>query len=257
MGSRTVILMGQDLAMTGNRTHADGTFKEKMDEIDVTNPGYMEVDAIGGGKVLTRDDFDRYRKWFEHMAKQWEHVTMVDATEGGALIHGSKVMTLKGAIRKYCKREYNVKWHIDRCKKLFEGENRKIGLKYFADSEKKLMEVKKKANEGIRHYEKMEKLINKSSVKDSELQKVLKKIKKVNNYMERDYMAATVIDSLMGVEYILRTSIYKIQDDRNSELADVAEQGKVLLYGVTVGADEIAELAKETIVAYAKEHAIE
>ena len=75
--------------------------------------------------------------------------------------------------------------------------------------------------------------------------------------MERDYMAATVIDSLMGVEYILRTSIYKIQDDRNSELADVAEQGKVLLYGVTVGADEIAELAKETIVAYAKEHARE
>ena len=56
----------------------------------------------------------------------------------------------------------------------------------------------------------------------------------------------------MGLEYILRTSIYKIQDDRNSELADVAEQGKVVLYGVTVGADEICEIAKETIIPYVK-----
>lgn len=257
MGAKTIILIGQDLAMTGNRTHADGTFQEKMDEIDIKNGGYFEVDSVDGGKVLTRDDFDRYRRWFEERAKEGHHVTMVDATEGGALIRGSKVMTLKKAVQKYCKTEFNVKWHIDHCKKIFTGENRKIALTYFADSEKKLSEVKKKAKEGIRYYERLEKLLRKSSVTDGELQKVLKKVKKINNYIEKDYMAETVMDSLMGLEYTLRSSIYKVQENRNDELQEVAQQGKVLLYGITVGADEIIEIANETIIPYAKEHAIE
>lgn len=257
MGAKTVILIGQDLALTGNRTHADGTFQDKMDEIDIEDGSYFEVEAIDGGKVLTRGDFDLYRKWFEDIVKTWSHVTMVDATEGGALIHGSKVMTLKKAIRKYCQREFNVKWHIDHCKKLFKGENQKIALTYFADSEKKLMEVKKKAKEGTRYYERLEKLIGKPSVTDNELQKVLKRIKKINNYMEKDYMAETVTDSLMGLEYIMRSSIYQVQEDRRDELQEVAQQGKLLLYGVAVAADEIAEIANETIIPYAKGHAIE
>lgn len=34
IGLKTIILVGQDLALTGNKTHADGTFEEKMPEID-------------------------------------------------------------------------------------------------------------------------------------------------------------------------------------------------------------------------------
>lgn len=257
MGARTIILIGQDLAMTGNRTHADGTFQDKMDEIDVSKGGYFEVDSVDGGKVWTRDDFDRYRKWFEECAKEWSHVTMIDATEGGALIRGSKVMKLKNAIRKYCKRDYNIKWHIDHCKKLFTGENRIIALTYFTESEKKLTEIKKKAKEGLRYYERLEKLLKKQNVTDGELQKVLKKIKKINNFMEKDYMAETIMDSLQGIEYTLRPSIYKVHEDRDSELRDVAEQGKVVLYGIVVGADEIAQLAQETIISYAEKNKIE
>lgn len=253
MGSRTVILIGQDLAMTGNRTHADGTFKDKMDEIDINSGQYFEVESIDGGKVLTRDDFDRYRKWFEEVAEKWQHVKMIDATEGGALIHGSKVMTLKGAIRKYCTKEFNVKWHINHTKKLFQShEEQEIALSYFKNADKKLLEVQKKAKEGLRYYEQLEKLINKKNCADAQLQKILKKIKKINNYMERDYMAETVIDSLSGLEYTLRPGIYKTYRDQKEELTDVAEQGKVMLYGLAVAAEEISELAKETVVKYAK-----
>lgn len=252
MGAKTIILVGQDLAMTGNRTHADGTFKDKMEEIDVNSDNYFEVESIDGGKVLTRDDFDRYRKWFEEYAKKWDYITMVDATEGGALIHGSKVMTLKKAIQKYCRKEFNVKWHIDHCKKIFTGEDRNIALDYFKNSEKKLTEVKKKAQEGIRYYERLEKLLKKPTISDQELQKVLKKIKKINNYMERDYMAETVMDSLIGIEYTLRPSIYRSHEDRNSELKDVAEQGKLLLAAITYASDEIKEMVSETIIPYAE-----
>ena len=36
LGLGTVIMVGQDLALTGNKTHADGTFKEKMEELDTS-----------------------------------------------------------------------------------------------------------------------------------------------------------------------------------------------------------------------------
>ena len=165
-------------------------------------------------------------------------------------------MTLKNAIKKFCRTEFNVKWHIDHTKKIFSGENRKIALDYFENSEKKLMEVKKRAKEGLNYYEKLEKMLKKSNVTDAQLQKVLKKIRKVNNYMEQDYMAETVMDSLLGIESTLRPNIYREQDEQKKELLDVAEQGKVMLFGIVVGADEIAEIAKKTIIPYAKEHAI-
>ncbi len=254
MGTKTVILVGQDLAMTGNRTHADGTFQAEMDQIDINSREYFEVDAIDGGKVLTRLDFDMYRKWFEDHFKQWNHVTVVDATEGGALIHGTKIMTLKKAIQKYCVHEFNVKWHIDRCKKLFVDEQRKVVLDYFINSVKKLEEVKKKANEGVHLYERLEKLAKKSTVSDQELGKILKKIKKMNHYMETDYMARTVMDSLDGLNFTLRPLAYQFQEDKRSELLDVADQGKVLLYAVAVAVDEISLIAEQTIVQYAKKH---
>ena len=99
-------------------------------------------------------------------------------------------------------------------------------------------------------------MLKKSNVTDAQLQKVLKKIRKVNNYMEQDYMAETVMDSLLGIESTLRPNIYREQDEQKKELLDVAEQGKVMLFGIVVGTDEIAEIAKKTIIPYAKEHAI-
>lgn len=252
MGAKTVILVGQDLAMTDNRTHADGTFQEKMDEIDIESGEYFEVEAVDGGKVLTRGDLKNYLDWFEKYIKEWKHIATIDATEGGARIHGSKVMTLKKAIQKYCGKEFNVRWHVNRVKGIFREENREIALTYFEDSVKKIQEVKKKAAEGLSYYEKLEKLMQKPTVSDSQLKKILKKIKKINRYMDSDYMAATVQESLKGLEYTLRPLIYQIQEEKKSELLDVAEQGKVMLYGIEIAAEELASIAEESIVPYAK-----
>lgn len=257
MGARTVILVGQDLAMTGNKTHADGTFQDKMDNIDVNDGEYFEIESIDGGKVLTRADFKLYLDWFERYVKEWNHITTIDATEGGALIHGTKIMTLKKAIQKYCKREFNVKWHIDRSKKLFTEENREEALQYFISIPEKLREVQKKAKEGLGYYERLEKYVSKHKNSEKELGKILKKIKKINNYMESNYMAQTVMESLAGLNYTLRPSVYQMKEEQEEELMDVAEQGKVLLYGIYVAADEIVQIAEGTIVKYAKEQSLE
>ena len=181
----------------------------------------------------------------------------MDATEGGALIHGSKIMTLKGAIRKYCKREFNVKWHIDHSRKLFTGDNRKIAMKYFSGASAKLDEVKKKAKEGQRYYERLEKLARENKTAGKEIDKTLKRIKKLNHYMETDYMAQMVMESLVGLNYTLRPAVYQSEAEQNREFMDIAEQGEVLMYGMIIAADEIKQTAETTVVKYAKEHPVE
>lgn len=138
-------------------------------------------------------------------------------------------------------------------KKYFQAKIEKLHWIILKIQKKKLMEVKKRAKEGLNYYEKLEKMLKKSNVTDAQLQKVLKKIRKVNNYMEQDYMAETVMDSLLGIESTLRPNIYREQDEQKKELLDVAEQGKVMLYGITIAAEEIKTIAEDTIVAYAKQ----
>ena len=46
---------------------------------------------------VTKDE--KYLEWFEEQIKTYEDtIKVIDATEGGALIHGSEVLTLKEAL---------------------------------------------------------------------------------------------------------------------------------------------------------------
>lgn len=253
MGARTVILVGQDLALTGNKGHVDGAFRDEKIEIDMESGEYLEVDAVDGGKVITRLDLQLYLDWFEKTIKDWNHILTIDATEGGALIRGSKVMTLKKAIKKYCVKEYNVKWHIARVPRIVSTSDEKAYvLRFFEDSVKRLEEVKKKAKEGLRYYEKLQSLTRTNSGSAKQFHNVYKKVKKINTFMEQDAMAETVVDSLKGVEYTLRPLIYRVQDEGN-EMEEIVEQGKLMLNAIYHAAEEIEELAKETIVPYAKQ----
>ena len=75
--------------------------------------------------------------------------------------------------------------------------------------------------------------------------------------METDYMAQTVMESLVGLNYTLRPLVYQMQEEQSEELLDIAEQGKVLLYGVAIAVEEIILIAEGTVVKYANEHPLE
>lgn len=252
MGSRTIILVGQDLAMTGNRTHADGTFQEKMDEIDVNSGQYFEIESVDGGKVLTRYDFKSYLDWFETQIREKSLVRVIDATEGGAKIHGAEIMTLKEAISKTCQKDFNVRYKVSRRKKMLGSKGQEEFLQFLEKMPGKLLEVKKKAATGIRQYEKLEKLAHKKQYNQNELDKVLKQIGKINKYMENDYMAGEVLQSLSGIEYTLRPTIYHTMDDTSAEMIDIAKHGVVMLRSMQYAIDELLLLADETVIPFAE-----
>lgn len=104
---RNIILIGQDLAYDGEFTHA-GSVESKGINGDI---GHDMTDGYYGGQVRTRSDWQGYRKWFEQAislaAETHEDIHVIDATEGGALIHGSEIMTLAECVDKFCTIDYN------------------------------------------------------------------------------------------------------------------------------------------------------
>ena len=116
-----IIFVGQDLAFSNNKTHAEGCYyDETVEENKKNNPDrnwvYFEVEDINGNKVTTRSDYYSYLRWFnrsfKYLNKKDPDKTFIDATEGGANIDETAIMSLKQTIKQYCNEEINFKENI-------------------------------------------------------------------------------------------------------------------------------------------------
>ncbi len=127
LGCSPIVLLGQDLAFTGGRTHAGGTlfdntrvdvskatgmlqFKSTLADGTVVDGSYggggMAADMLfdtvawgGEGTVSTNSTWNSYRLWFEIGADTVQRagvpIRLVNCTEGGARVHGFEEMTLR------------------------------------------------------------------------------------------------------------------------------------------------------------------
>lgn len=149
MGCNPVILIGQDLALgKDGETHAKGTIfgKDKIDD----KIRLKAVKGIDGKFVWTRNDYYIYLKWFEKRIEMLpDSIEIIDATEGGALIEGSKVMTFQEALNKYCIEEVNVMDELISIYDAFEPIPEQNVIDNLHKKIRYLKELKELAEEGI------------------------------------------------------------------------------------------------------------
>lgn len=124
LGCNPLVLVGMDCALTDNRTHAsqsvqgtirmgkklkEGRFSFVADGGDEGEFNTHEVVAWGGeGKILARPVYTTYRHWFEGVAQTWAAGrTLINATEGGARIHGFLEQSLAEALDQHCQVEFS------------------------------------------------------------------------------------------------------------------------------------------------------
>lgn len=96
LGARTIIFIGFDLSYPDGISHADGTSGKK--KLDTT--GFVGVESIDGTIVYATNVFIIYRNWIENEIKKHPNIEFIDATEGGAKIVGTKIMSLEDALKK-------------------------------------------------------------------------------------------------------------------------------------------------------------
>lgn len=95
MEAGAIIFAGLDLAFTDSKGHADGIYAENH----VTFEDMIMVPDVDGGLVGTNRPMNMYREWIEKRLKQEDVIMPVyDATEGGALIAGTKIMKLQDVL---------------------------------------------------------------------------------------------------------------------------------------------------------------
>lgn len=117
LGCSPIILVGQDLSfpIDGSNDHVDGAVisspKNKNDFNEQNNQIFW-VDGTMGGKVATDRAFLFLKKNFE--SKIGMHPGhYINASEGGANINGTEVMSLEEAIKTYCNEPHNTISYIE------------------------------------------------------------------------------------------------------------------------------------------------
>ena len=191
LGAKRIIFVGQDLAFGGEFSHAGqkNDYEKYMDE-DI-----KYVEDIYGNTIKTRSDWVRYLDWFnDEIAKLNGTIDVIDATEGGAKINGTRVMKLSDAIDKYCNNCFDFKQVISEKKLTFSDEQYIEVKKDIVKMKKELEIIKEKAEYGIKITEG---ILNKKNGSNLDRQKELyinKKIKEINEFIESQLVYSIIYD---------------------------------------------------------------
>lgn len=227
MGFETVILVGQDLAYTDKKSHADGTFQEKMPEKNTE--GMIRVKGNYEEEVPTLTNLKIYLEWFEYYikgAKEKGNFRVINATEGGAYIEGTELMALKDAIQECMGEETDFGELVKNMESAFSPEERKKAFGYLEEIPKQLEELEKTARQLRREYGKVKRLSGKEDSTGAAYRKILKRVKKLTDKCEA-YPAYQLVEETLGMaEYILKTEYYYEEEERDgTQLLAVAENG--------------------------------
>ena len=115
LGCDPIMLVGVDLSLPGDQTHADGvphTWGGKVNELPA-GMNFLEIPSVTGGTVKALPNFRSYVTAFEvEIAKTKEKV--IQTSPAGAYIRGTECLGIEQAIEKYVWNAYQIKepWGI-------------------------------------------------------------------------------------------------------------------------------------------------
>jgi hypothetical protein len=114
-GANPIIFIGQDLSFPDNKVYTEGVMQERIKEAEeyAKNLNTIWVEDIYGNQVPTTQSMWTWIRWFEYQIQQKPDITYIDATEGGAKIMGTEILTMQETINKYCRENISVKDILD------------------------------------------------------------------------------------------------------------------------------------------------
>lgn len=236
LGFKHIILIGQDLAYSGEITHAGGDINHILYEED----GIRMVEDIDGNPIKTRHDWYIYLKWFERAIEEIPDQEVIDATEGGAKIHGAKIMALEEVIKEYCVQEIDCKEIVSK-KHVTLNEEQLKGIKqYILDSIKELEQIEKMAKQTIEVCERVIRLVDKNPY--ANLDNFAKKIVKANETISNQNVYDLVDIYISEVSSKQLGSVYQVSDDKKRDILDTYSNTKVVYEAVCKAVKEISQI---------------
>lgn len=242
---KNIILIGQDLAYLDGKTHAGN-----MTSGEESNGGEgnrREVEGVDGNMVVTRMDWFRYLDWFGNAIEANPQCHVIDATEGGAKIRGTEILTLKEAIRTYCTKETNVEEMMKNLPPAL-NENQYLGMvDYVRASSMELVLIKGKLRHSIDDCEKLIKACKNGTINDAKYNKPIKELSKTNQYVE-GRPVYKLLDSLVVTEAVMALKDVYVQSENPDEnLRRTFEQSRDFYKALLDAADKLEPILEETL----------
>lgn len=212
-GFRRIILIGQDLSFT------DGVVRvgKSASEFDFSTGNYSYVKGINGEEQVIRNDYLSYLRWIENVAYTCSSVEFIDATEGGALIEHTKIMTLAEAIEKYCTKEYDIDGIIQSVPRLFQGEKINIIKDTLEELKVELTNLRKHMKNGAADCRRGSLMLSNKNYDVKELKKINATMEKLDERLV-NCKELILFDKIIHSELLdFETDIYMEEDDHIKE----------------------------------------
>ena len=218
LGCNNIIFIGQDLAYTNNKVHAEfceaKEQKYKHQEVleNVVSENDIFVNDINGNKIRTSRSLNMFRENIEVIIKQHKDVNFINATEGGAHINGSEVKTLKEVIELYGNSE-NINKNLE-LKPTLKKEQKELIINEFEKTMQYLKDIKTKCSKLLEFNEKLKRLYNKNKLFDYD--KLAKKMDILEEELKELYLKVPYVKSLI-YPIVINVEINPIWNEEDTE----------------------------------------
>ena len=244
LGFQTIIMIGQDLAYTDNRTHSADSVRGKT---DASTLEHVMAEGIDGKPIAASNEFTLYRNWIQEQIAQYPELTVIDATEGGAKIYGTKIMTFREAIDTYCKKTCDFETIVKESDDFIPEEERRELVEYIHGIPDELGECLRKVREGIRSYDQMLKLVLSDKYHNERFKNEFEKTKKINTYLDKAPVMEYVKNAIQKETNALLKTVYAEGHDERSELIASCRMGTDYLKIMEKGILNMIDRCKEQV----------
>ncbi|MFH1564183.1 MAG: 6-hydroxymethylpterin diphosphokinase MptE-like protein [Nitrospirota bacterium] len=216
-GCNPIIFIGQDLAFTDDKVYTSGVKQERIKEIEELMPtaDIIWVEDVFGGQVKTVRGAWTWIKWFEYQISEMPDVLCIDATEGGAKIEGTKIMTLKETIEEYCQKTFNFKQTINYASKFNILPNLTSLLREMEVLIKDWKKVQFISKEGVMLTNKLLEIISNNNQIDKRTNKILKEIGILYQRIIENHKGLLKLGSWNLESLLYRMEKYNLSTDLN------------------------------------------
>ena len=215
---KTIILVGQDLAYTGDKTHSAVTVRgAKHTAVEDLEHPVMGVD-INGDPIRTSLEFKVYREWFEHEILTHPELKVIDATEGGIKIEGTELMTLKDAIERECNVSFDFKEVLAKAGPLIPDDKKQKYIDYISKIPGQLTELRRMIKVSLSDYISMRKLVVSDMYNTPQFKSTYRKTKDMGKKIEESPIIEYVNYQLRERSSELLDSVNKLEKDEKSDL---------------------------------------
>lgn len=242
-GYRKIVLVGQDLALGQDKVHAGD------DDIDTHKlvEGKIEIEGYYGEPVYSSPDYDFYREWYEVVIRGDDSLEVVNATEGGARIKGTKPMPLREVIEQFDVEPFDFGKAIAEMPPTFSLDQYQQIVAMWKDSIEHLKLLKQKMYNGMRQIESGIKLIQGKRYTQKEVgraQRGINRILEECNSFDEIYFVDRIVAKDEGD---VLGDIYNAKEDDAEEVCRIFEKLLKYVKAMYSATDEVREMFEKII----------